>query len=1026
MYSVARLTPLLLQTSKVALILWVLSRIKAEAVDPPPEIEALLEFKAAVSIQTGSDDNPFEPRGFWYSWKATDRHPCNWVGVSCTADFRVQGIDLSGWGLTRLYGFGSLRTLGSLERLDLSSNNFKADIYEDIGTLTGLTHLDLSGSSFEGIIPSTISQLWNLRYLSLAGNGLRGDIPQLNNLTKLQVLSLAQNQLTGRIPEHLGNLTTLVSFDLSNNLLNGSIPVLEHLINLVELNLNNNTLTDFKDPQSPAPKNLEHLSISGNQIVGSLPSGLVNLLNLKSLDLSFNDFSGTIPKGLSRQENHSFWLDLSHNQLTGSIPQDLFQSQASSSVMSLNLSYNLLTGSIPWPEVKPSDFAGWNFDTLDISHNQLSGAIPPMLINSSQIRLIWLQHNHLTGNIVDFLDRFPYTRELRLANNLFSGDLTNMVGRWGSLALRMELVDISNNLLSMSKTEDYPDPMRATLEAFLAMFVLREFRIAGNGLVGISLPNSFLRVGNLPTLEVLDLSNNHIVGSIVADAFDPATFPSLKVLNISSNNLTGPIPSSLTRLPKLSSLDVSWNNLSGEVPAIPENSSLWNPDFFSGNPGLCGGPLPACSSSSPPPAPTFIIIEKNVVKEGMDLSWWLLLIIIASSVLVPQASCLVVCWRWRVYKDKHQHDADMIATSNLLERDTAELMPLRELKRATDNFADGAQIGAGGFGTVYTGKLNDGTMVAIKRSKREGSEDDKQRFLNEVRILSQVNHRYLVKLLGCCMENKVALLVFEYISNGTLQEHLQGKKGSRRLSWKERLHIAVQVADALNYLHSAFDPPIYHRDVKSANILLDEDLHAKVADFGISNLAPMEASTHVATVAIQGTMGYVDPEYYTSFQLTGKSDVYSFGVVLLELISAQSAIDFQRGPGDASLVTFAASQIKSGDWKGMIDPVLVKSCDYQAERESIMSVGNLALRCVEMRSKDRPEMKVVWNQLQTLWHRCHGTSDSLESILFELPDADEKISESVDSSTVLYSSLQDVRTDSSGSQHGDIEMSRSF
>ncbi|BBN02228.1 protein MpRLK-Pelle_WAK_LRK10L-6 [Marchantia polymorpha subsp. ruderalis] len=918
--------------SKVALILWVLSRIKAEAVDPPPEIEALLEFKAAVSIQTGSDDNPFEPRGFWYSWKATDRHPCNWVGVSCTADFRVQGIDLSGWGLTRLYGFGSLRTLGSLERLDLSSNNFKADIYEDIGTLTGLTHLDLSGSSFEGIIPSTISQLWNLRYLSLAGNGLRGDIPQLNNLTKLQVLSLAQNQLTGRIPEHLGNLTTLVSFDLSNNLLNGSIPVLEHLINLVELNLNNNTLTDFKDPQSPAPKNLEHLSISGNQIVGSLPSGLVNLLNLKSLDLSFNDFSGTIPKGLSRQENHSFWLDLSHNQLTGSIPQDLFQSQASSSVMSLNLSYNLLTGSIPWPEVKPSDFAGWNFDTLDISHNQ-----------------------------------FPYTRELRLANNLFSGDLTNMVGRWGSLALRMELVDISNNLLSMSKTEDYPDPMRATLEAFLAMFVLREFRIAGNGLVGISLPNSFLRVGNLPTLEVLDLSNNHIVGSIVADAFDPATFPSLKVLNISSNNLTGPIPSSLTRLPKLSSLDVSWNNLSGEVPAIPENSSLWNPDFFSGNPGLCGGPLPACSSSSPPPAPTFIIIEKNVVKEGMDLSWWLLLIIIASSVLVPQASCLVVCWRWRVYKDKHQHDADMIATSNLLERDTAELMPLRELKRATDNFADGAQIGAGGFGTVYTGKLNDGTMVAIKRSKREGSEDDKQRFLNEVRILSQVNHRYLVKLLGCCMENKVALLVFEYISNGTLQEHLQGKKGSRRLSWKERLHIAVQ-----------------------------------------------------------GTMGYVDPEYYTSFQLTGKSDVYSFGVVLLELISAQSAIDFQRGPGDASLVTFAASQIKSGDWKGMIDPVLVKSCDYQAERESIMSVGNLALRCVEMRSKDRPEMKVVWNQLQTLWHRCHGTSDSLESILFELPDADEKISESVDSSTVLYSSLQDVRTDSSGSQHGDIEMSRSF
>ena len=286
------------------------------------------------------------------------------------------------------------------------------------------------------------------------------------------------------------------------------------------------------------------------------------------------------------------------------------------------------------------------------------------------------------------------------------------------------------------------------------------------------------------------------------------------------------------------------------------------------------------------------------------------------------------------------------------------------MRKATTNFAMSSQIVVGGFGTVYKGRLSNGTTVAIKRSKREGLQQDKQQFLNEVRILSQLNHRHLVKLLGCCLENKIAVLVFEYVPNGDLLERLQRKDGKVGLSWRQRLLIATQTADALAYLHSSANPPIYHRDIKSANILLDEHLDAKVADFGISRFAPLGA-THVSTVVLQGTIGYIDPEN-TSLHVTDKSDVYSFGVVLLELISAQSVVDFRRGYEDAGLVSFAVPLINTGDFQRLLDPVLVETFNSETGKDSIVRTGRLAVSCLARRSKNRPTMKQVWKELQTL------------------------------------------------------------
>jgi serine/threonine protein kinase len=269
-------------------------------------------------------------------------------------------------------------------------------------------------------------------------------------------------------------------------------------------------------------------------------------------------------------------------------------------------------------------------------------------------------------------------------------------------------------------------------------------------------------------------------------------------------------------------------------------------------------------------------------------------------------------------------------------------------------------------------------------------------------LTGKVNHRSLVRLLGCCVDSELPLLVYEYVPNGNLFEHLnaansgggyngKGYNGSgnngngyngkgnddgngnneRRLSWDVRLRIALQSAEGLAYLHSAAYPPIYHRDVKSSNILLDKGLNAKVADFGLSRLAEPDLS-HVSTCA-QGTLGYLDPEYYRNFQLTDRSDVYSFGVVLLELVTAQKAIDFARPPDDVNLAVMVQSRDAADRLDDVLDPALVAPTmrrpsvnapaaaadEPDAIRCSMRSVARLALRCLADNRLDRPPMKEV-------------------------------------------------------------------
>ncbi|KAG7589149.1 Wall-associated receptor kinase C-terminal [Arabidopsis suecica] len=281
-----------------------------------------------------------------------------------------------------------------------------------------------------------------------------------------------------------------------------------------------------------------------------------------------------------------------------------------------------------------------------------------------------------------------------------------------------------------------------------------------------------------------------------------------------------------------------------------------------------------------------------------------------------------------------------------------QVFSYEELEEATENFS--RELGDGGFGTVYYGVLKDGRAVAVKRLY-ERSLKRVEQFKNEIEILKSLKHPNLVILYGCTSRHsRELLLVYEYISNGTLAEHLHGNRAEARpLCWSTRLNIAIETASALYYLHKS---EIIHRDVKTTNILLDDNYQVKVADFGLSRLFPMD-QTHIST-APQGTPGYVDPEYYQCYSLNEKSDVYSFGVVLSELISSKEAVDITRHRHDINLANMAVSKIQNNALHELVDSSLGFDSDPEVRRK-MMSVAELAFRCLQQEREVRPSMDEI-------------------------------------------------------------------
>ncbi|OVA09099.1 Protein kinase domain [Macleaya cordata] len=314
---------------------------------------------------------------------------------------------------------------------------------------------------------------------------------------------------------------------------------------------------------------------------------------------------------------------------------------------------------------------------------------------------------------------------------------------------------------------------------------------------------------------------------------------------------------------------------------------------------------------------------------------------------------------------------------------SANLLPpvfsFEELEISTNLFDSRRKIGDGGFGSVYLGQLYDGRIVAVKKLHRNPSASTKS-FCNEILILSSIDHPNLVKLHGYCSDPRGLLLVYDYVSNGTLADHLHGSKSSLKkgsLTWQIRMEVALQTAMALEYLHFAVEPAIVHRDITSSNIFLEKDMKIKVGDFGLSRLLIFSESSSTSSsspseyvcTGPQGTPGYLDPDYHRSFRLTEKSDVYSFGVILFELISGMKAVDLNREKREMALVDLVVGKIQVGLLHQVVDPVLILEGEAIG---TVDAVAELAFRCVAADKDDRPDAKEVVTELRRITNRTRG------------------------------------------------------
>ncbi|XP_076900852.1 wall-associated receptor kinase-like 14 [Bidens hawaiensis] len=332
--------------------------------------------------------------------------------------------------------------------------------------------------------------------------------------------------------------------------------------------------------------------------------------------------------------------------------------------------------------------------------------------------------------------------------------------------------------------------------------------------------------------------------------------------------------------------------------------------------------------------------------------------IIAGASLMSISALICYCLKKRAALRHHQ-----LAKRQLSEATGSFNVPFylyKEIERATNSFSEKQRLGIGAYGTVYAGKLSTNEWVAVKKIRnRDTDGNGNNQVMNEIKLISTVNHTNLVRLLGYCIEKGEKILVYEYMPNGTLSQHLRRER-EKGLPWTVRLTIATETAQAIAHLHS-MNPPIYHRDIKSSNILLDYNFNSKVADFGLSRLGMLDDS-HIST-APQGTPGYVDPQYHQNFHLSDKSDVYSFGVVLVEIITALKVVDFSRHHTEINLAALAIDKIGKGRVEDIIDTFLDPNRDAWT-LTSIHKVAELAFRCLAFHRDMRPSMSEVADELE--------------------------------------------------------------
>ncbi|KAJ0240457.1 Phytosulfokine receptor 1 [Hirschfeldia incana] len=895
----------------------------------------------------------------------------------------------------------SVFNLTALQTLDLSSNDLSGEIPNSIN-LPNLQSLDLSSNKLNGSLPSHLClSSPRIRVIKLAVNYFAGDFPLgfgdclllehlclgMNNLTgnipndllrlqSLNLLGVQENRLSGTLSLAIGNLTGLVRLDVSSNRFSGEIPdVFGEMTKLKELLAQSNRFTGGIPRSLSNSPSLNLLNLRNNSLTGPLRLNCTAMVGLNSLDLGTNRFNGPLPENLpvcKRLKN----VNLARNSFHGQVPESFkdfqslsFFSLSNSSLSNIssalrilqsckNLTTLVLTLNFHGEALPDGDKTPLRFEKLKVlvvANCRLTGSMPRWLTSSNDLQLLDLSWNRLTGAIPSWIGDFKDLFYLDLSNNSFTGEIPKSLTKLQSLT--------SRNISFDEPSPDFPFFMKRNESARALQY---------NQIVGfpptIELGHNNLsgpiweEFGDLKKLHVFDLKWNDLTGSIPGSL---SGMTSLEVLDLSNNRLSGSIPSSLQKLTFLSKFSVASNNLSGRIPSGGQFQTFPNSSFEFND--LCGEHRLPCSGDKVDGTTTTLIIHSRRRRSrGAEIG--MAVGIAFGSVFLLTLLALVVL---RARRRSGEIDPEMEEESSMNRKEIEEMgsklvvlfrnndkedLSYDDIMDSTDNFDQANIIGCGGFGLVYKAILPDGSRVAIKRLSGDCGQIERE-FKAEVETLSRAQHPNLVLLQGFCFYKTDRLLIYSYMENGSLDYWLHERSdGPALLDWRTRLRIARGAARGLFYLHEACDPHILHRDIKSSNILLDENFDSHLADFGLARLMdPYE--THVSTDLV-GTLGYIPPEYGQASVATFKGDVYSFGVVLLELLTDKRPVDMCKPKGGRDLISWVVRMKSEGRASEVFDPFV----HGKENEEEMFRVLEVACLCLSHNPKQRPttEQLVSW------------------------------------------------------------------
>ncbi|CAL5016425.1 unnamed protein product [Urochloa decumbens] len=834
--------------------------------------------------------------------------------------------------------------------------DFKASLQDPTGALAGWSsstpycnwpHVTCTATSASN---ATVSVSLSLDGLGLSGDLSSASLP-LCRVPGLAALSLASNAFNQTVPLSLSRCATLASLNLSAAGFWGPIPeqLAAALPSLVSLDLSRNAF----EGQVPAALtgSLEVLNLGGNRLSGVLhPALLRNLTGLHLLDLSGNQFTDSeIPPEIGGITGLR-WLFLQGSGFTGAIPDTFLELEQ---LQVLDLSMNSLTGALP-----PG--FGRKFQklmALDLSQNGLSGPFPEEIRRCSMLQRFEVQDNGFTGELPGGLWSLPDLRVIRAHNNRFAGRLPEFPGGASS---RLEQVQLDNNSFS-----------GGVPRSIGTVRTLYRFSASLNDLNG-SLPGNICGDGGSPpAMSILNISRNALSGAIpeelgrcrrlvslclagngLTGPIPPSLgdLPVLTYIDLSSNALTGGVPPELQNL-KLALLNVSYNRLSGRVP--PALISDLPAVFLQGNPGLCGPGLPGDCDDAP------------ARKRRRGLAMAATVSSFLAGVALLAAGVVAVC--------KRLHGSGGGVPSS-----PWKLVLFHPVKVTGDEllagFHDKGVIGRGAFGKVYLIELQDGQKIAVKRLVNSGKLTFRA-VKNEMKALAKVRHKNIAKVLGFCYSEGEVSVIYDYLEMGSLHDLICAPKFM--VGWKDRVRIAMGVAQGLAHLHRDRNPQVLHRDLKASNVLLaGEEFEPRITGFGIDRV--------VGEMAYQTSMAsdlnyrcYMAPEQSYAKNPTHLMDVYSFGVILLELVTGKPAEQPASDDYGVDIVRWVRRRINVADSE-ILDPSISRTA-----RQGMQAALELALRCTAVMPDQRPAMDEVVRSLQPLCFGAHPQTPLPAEIVLE-------------------------------------------